>query len=227
MTYSALIDQAMPPTNRKWSSRPPGVRINGLIAHHQATTGLGGVARLVTSSNPASANYIIMSSGTLIGSVPEEYRAWTTGSFDADDDKITVEVQNSTASPTWEVSPAALATLAALYADLSMRYGFPAARAHIFGHRDYAATFCPGDYLYSRLDLVASTALAIQEENDMPSAKEVADAVWDEELPVPPNLVDRFGERISMRRAMWATLSRAEATLDAIEAHSTAADPGK
>jgi hypothetical protein len=60
-------------------------------------------------------------------------------------------------------------------------------------------------------------------EDDMPTAAEVANAVWNEELKTPPNLVERFGETISMKRALWATLSRAEALLDRLEAHDKGA----
>lgn len=162
MIYSPIITEALPPVRQsygdKWSARPAGARINGLIVHHHATTGDGGVSRLVNSADKASANYIIRTNGSLIGSVPEEYRAWTSGSYAADDDKITVEVQNSTGAPEWRISDAAFATLVRLYADVAKRHGFPPDRAHISGHRDYAATSCPGPWLYPRLGDVAAQA---------------------------------------------------------------------
>lgn len=177
MTYSPLTDERMPPTglyngSPKWSSRPAGVRINGLNVHHHAATSDAGIVRLVTSNDPASANYIIRNNGSLIGSVPEEFRAWTTSAYANDDDKITVEIQNSTGGPTWRISDAAMDTLVRLYADLAKRYRFTPDRAHLKGHQEYGiATACPGPYLLPRLDDVARKAAALTtttvQEDDM------------------------------------------------------------
>ena len=80
MTFSPLVDKQL--VTDKRSSRY-GASITRVIVHHWAGTN-GGVERLVQSSDLASANYIILSDGTLIGSVPEEYQAWTSGSQSAD-----------------------------------------------------------------------------------------------------------------------------------------------
>jgi hypothetical protein len=168
--YSPLIDQKMPPTGKayingrwveKWSARPSGVKINGLNVHHWAGTGMSGLDRLVKSSDPASTNYLILNDGTLIGSVPEEYRAWTTSAYVNDDDKITVEIQNETGGPSWRISDAAMATLIRLYADCAKRHKFSPVRANLKGHQEYGiATACPGPYLLPRLDDVARKAAA-------------------------------------------------------------------
>ncbi|MCZ2261596.1 peptidoglycan recognition protein family protein [Isoptericola sp. QY 916] len=160
MTYSPLVDLKLPPTTKKWSSRG-GRKPNGMIVHHWGTTSMAGRDRLVYSSDPASVNYLIYDDGTLVGSVPEEYRAWTSSSFAADDDKITVEIQNRTAAPGWTISAAAFATLVKLYADVARRHAFTPSRSNIFGHRDFHATACPGPYLYPRLGEVATQAAAL------------------------------------------------------------------
>lgn len=184
MTYSPLTDKRMPPTGRyqggvKWQARPSGVRINGLNVHHWASTNLSGLDRLVKSSDPASANYLILNDGTLIGSVPEEFRAWTTSAYANDDDKITVEIQNETGAPSWRISDAAMETLIRLYADIARRHKFPPTRAHLKGHQEYGiATACPGPYLLPRLDEVARKAAALgnsttpTQEDDMSAAAE-------------------------------------------------------
>jgi hypothetical protein len=174
MTYSPLTDEKMPPTGRyqgnvKWSARPVGVRINGLNVHHWAGTNMSGLDRLVKSSDPASANYLILNDGRLIGSVPEEFRAWTTSAYANDDDKITVEIQNETGAPSWRISAAAMATLIRLYADLARRYRFAPTRANLRGHKEYGiATACPGPYLLPRLDEVARKAAALGTTTDLP-----------------------------------------------------------
>lgn len=160
MTYSPLVDLKLPPTTKKWSSRG-GRKPNGMIVHHWASTSMAGRDRLVYSKDKASANYLIYDDGTLVGSVPEEYRAWTSSSFAADDDKITVEIQNHTGAPGWTISAAAFATLVKLYADVADRNGFSPSRSNIFGHRDFHATACPGPYLYPRLGEVAKQAAAL------------------------------------------------------------------
>lgn len=184
MTYSPLIDEAMPPTGlyqgrKKWSARPAGVRINGLNVHHWATTTLAGLDRLVKSADPASANYLILNSGRLIGSVPEEYRAWTTSSYAADDDKITVEIQNETGAPEWRISTAAMATLIRLYADLARRHQFAPVRANLRGHQEYGvATACPGPYLLPRLGEVAVKSAALDEPAPTPTPQEDEDDMF-------------------------------------------------
>lgn len=175
MTYSPLCDRIQPPTGlywdaqngrwiNKWTPRPIDVEINGVIAHHHGTTSLAGYDRLITSTDGASANYLIMNDGEIIGSVDEDLRAWTSGSYAADGDKITIEIQNETGVPEWRISNAAMTSFIALYEDIARRRGFPPDKTHLHGHRDYAATECPGPYLYPRLEYVARTATQLGEE---------------------------------------------------------------
>lgn len=155
MTYSPLIDKTM--YTNKHSSRG-GAQIVRVNVHHWGGTG-GGIERLVESSDLASANYIILDDGSLIGSVPEEYRAWTSGSHAADAPAITVEIQNATGKPNYRVSAAAIKTLVALIADIAARYGWGSVtRSRVKGHREFAATACPGPYLYPRLGQIAKDA---------------------------------------------------------------------
>lgn len=144
MTRSPLTDDVK--HSNKSSSRN-GNTVSYIIVHHWAGT-RGGVERLVYSNDKASANYIILSDGTIISSVPENRRAWTSGSSWYDSRGITIEVQNSTLSPTWQVSAKAYESLLKLSRDLAKRYPIK----QIIGHRDTgAATACPGPYLYPRL----------------------------------------------------------------------------
>ena len=159
MTFSPLTRRTL--TTSKRSSRF-GTKISRVIVHHWAGTA-GGIERLVYSSDKASANYIILTDGTIIGSVPEKYRAWTSGSAAADRPSITVEVQNSTRGPDWKVSDAAIASLERLIADIAKRYGWSNIREghEVRGHRSFASTACPGPYLWPRLGTIAKNALTI------------------------------------------------------------------
>lgn len=155
-TYTTSLPVRSMPTTKRSSRR--GKKITRIIVHHWAGTA-GGIERLVHSSDQASTNYIILSDGTLISSVPEQYRAWTSGSAAADEPSVTVEVQNATGAPHWRVSDAAIATLTRLIADVAKRHGWTKIdRSRVRGHREFKATACPGPYLYPLLPKIAADA---------------------------------------------------------------------
>ena len=171
MTFSPLT--AYTRETLKRSSRQ-GNKPRRLIIHHTAGGSLASNLHTL-SAGPAkkSATYLLDTPGDLIGLVPEEFRPWTSGSFTADGPAITVETINTTGAPTWRVSDAQIETLAQLAADCSRRYGWGRlTRDNVQGHRDYAATACPGPYLYPRLDHIINRANAIRggattQEDDM------------------------------------------------------------
>ena len=149
MTYSTRVNRTLY-TNK--SHDRGGYTVQRVLVHHWA--GLtGGIERLVYSDDAASANYIGLSDGSMIGSIPEERRAWTSGSYDVDAQSITVEIQNTTTAPNWQVSEASLNALVELIADIARRYGWGYVdRSRVRGHREFAATECPGPFLYGHLD---------------------------------------------------------------------------
>ena len=109
----------------------------------------------------ASSNYVIGSDGSIILSVPEEYRAWTSGNEENDTQAITVEVCNSTAVPEWKVSDAALEALIKLGVDICQRYGLSGftwtgdKSGTLTIHKMFQATACPGPYLESKMPYIA------------------------------------------------------------------------
>ena len=161
MTFSGLTSGTAP-HHGKYNPRN-GRAVTRIIVHHWAGTA-GGDSRLTNPNQEVSANYILYSDGRLVGQVPEEYRAWTSGSWDVDSNAITVETQNSGVGGDWPVSDAAIDTLTRLMADLANRYGWGpiAFGSTVIGHRDVYATACPGPYLYSRLPQIAANAQAIR-----------------------------------------------------------------
>ena len=75
---------------------------------------------------------------------------------------IGIEVVNSTGAPTWLVSEESFETLAKLCADIAKRNGLGRVKfgpndvyPTLSAHRDWSATYCPGDYLYSRMNELA------------------------------------------------------------------------
>lgn len=166
MTFSPLIAGTLP-HNGKYSSRQ-GQPIVRMLQHHWAGIG-GGIERL-TGPDAASANYIITSDGKIYGHVPEEFRAWTSGSFEADAPSITIEVQNSGGQvngndndpQSWPITQAAYNAIVALTADCAKRYKWGGvAFGNYRGHREFYQTACPGGYLWNRMSYIRNAANAI------------------------------------------------------------------
>jgi LysM repeat protein len=156
MTFSPLTNGTAPHHN-KFSSRF-GTPIKRVIVHHWAGV-RGGDSRLTNPNEQVSANYILYSDGRLVGQVPEENRAWTSGSPAADNQSITVETQNTEVGGDWPVSDAAIAKLTELIADVARRYGWGSVGdSNVIGHREVYATACPGPYLFSRLPAITESA---------------------------------------------------------------------
>jgi hypothetical protein len=168
MTFSHLISGTVPHHN-KLSSRA-GSPIVRVIPHHHAATSNAGLDRLTNPNEQASANYIIMSSGRIYGQVPEEYRAWTSGSHEADAPSITFEIQNSGVAVngndndpnSWPISSAAFHSTVALIADIAKRYQWGGVGTYnVRGHREFYSTACPGGYVWNQLGNIRASANAL------------------------------------------------------------------
>lgn len=114
-----------------------------------------------TVERGASANYVIGGDGTIILCVPEEYRAWTSGSAANDNQAITIEVCNSTHDPEWKVSDKAIEAVINLGVDICRRYNLSGftwtgdKNGTMTTHKMFQATACPGPYLESKLPYIA------------------------------------------------------------------------
>lgn len=157
MTFSSLVSQTV--ATSKYSSRQ-GNRISRFIIHHCAGTSNDGNVALLSANNgySVSANYVLRNDNRLVGIVPEELRAWTTG-WEADKTSVTVETVNTGGAPGWPVSEAQIETLAKLAADLCKRYGWgKLTRSNVMFHREFNATACPGPYIWDRRDAIVRRA---------------------------------------------------------------------
>jgi hypothetical protein len=181
MTFSSLIAGTLP-HNGKYSNRN-GQPIIRMLQHHWAGTG-GGIERL-TGPDQASANYIITSDGKIYGQVPEEFRAWTSGSFEADAPSITIEVQNSGVQvngndndpQSWPITQAAYNSIVALTADCAKRYKWGGvAFGNYRGHREFYQTACPGGYIWNRMSYIRASANAIAVGSIVPAGSTPAPA---------------------------------------------------
>lgn len=157
MTFSPLTNRLHENTVYRGSRN--GVKPTLFVVHHTAGTNDAANEEVVAGmARQSSAHYVILNTGEIVGVVNEDYRAWSLSSTSYDSKAITVEVVNSTAGPTWNISDRAYRSLARLIEDCSRRYGFALNRSQVLGHREVYtrfsasyATACPGginlDYL--------------------------------------------------------------------------------
>ena len=151
-----------------------GQRITKITIHHAA-----GVLTAEQLANIfkverrcASCNYAIGKDGEIVGVVPEEKRAWTSGSRWNDEQAITIEVSNIKGKPGWEVSDASMNALVKLCADICRRYAivpyFNGTKdASMTFHYMFQATECPGPYIKNHVNEIITrinNELCIKEE---------------------------------------------------------------
>lgn len=116
----------------------------------------------------ASSNYGVDSHGRIGGYVPEEYRSWASSSKENDQRAITIEVANIAGGPEYPVSAAAMESLIALCTDVCRRNNIKELLwkadntllwrvdlQNMTVHRWFAKKACPGEYLYSRMGMIA------------------------------------------------------------------------
>jgi hypothetical protein len=185
MTHSILTNQIRESMQR---SDRNGTKIDTFLIHHQAGTNDDAVIDLMVSGRKTvSSNYTISNEGRITLVVNEIYRAWTSGSrYDGgrgsawDRRAITVEIENQTGAPHWQISDAAKHSAAALLNDLRSRYEI----SNVLGHRDLwlmfrasYATFCPGEN--TKAEILALTSI-----NPTPAI--IVPASNPTPIPVPP-----------------------------------------
>ena len=169
MTKSKLTTSTILTNN--YSSRY-GNKISRITPHYMCwyTSGESCAYSFVPASRQASANYCIGKDGDICCNVPEEYRAWTTGSAYNDRMAITIECANYTDNANGHVNgelpKKTWDSLVALCVDICTRYGF---RLNYTGddsgnltkHCWYQSTDCPGPWFTKQFARLASEVNAI------------------------------------------------------------------
>ncbi len=209
--FSELITSTSGNANQ-YSRRQGGV--DRIILHHCATTSLNSVLQMMaTGSREVSANYVIGNGGEIVGVVPEEFRAWTSGSSSWDGRAITFEIVNETAAPDWRISDKAMEAVSRMLADISERYGFELNRETVVTHQElysrYDASYptaCPGPYLQPRIDQVIAAALVDEEETfleDDMSKPMLAMKLDNGPMHTLGVMIDPDGAVTTLRPAQW------------------------
>lgn len=180
MTYSNLATyyRRTPNRSKRRSSIIDYIVIHCYVGQVTARRGVDGFANPQAA---ASSNYVIGYDGSIGCSVPEEYRAWTTGGkykgkvirvngisgADIDHRAITIEVASDTYDP-YAITDAAYKSLINLLVDICKRNGIKELKwkgdkslvgkpdlQNLAVHRWFAIKSCPGDYIYERLGQIA------------------------------------------------------------------------
>lgn len=133
-------------------------KVGGIIIHHAATTDLSAIdATFANPSRQASAHYGIKD-GDIHQYVSESDIAWHCGDWYGNEYSVGIEVCNSATGGNWPVSEQSFNTLVKLVANIAKRNGLGRIKfgpdgvyPTLSAHRDWSATACPGDYLYSKM----------------------------------------------------------------------------
>lgn len=160
VAYTLLSPNCNP---RKHAVYNPSGKVTKITIHHAAgvtsVENLGGI--FARKSRQASANYGIGSDGQVGLYVPEDHRAWTSGSRENDYRAVTIEVSNSEKGGSWPVSDMVLGKLVDLCEDICRRNGIQKlnytgdASGNLTMHKYFEATTCPGPYLESKFSDIA------------------------------------------------------------------------
>ena len=143
------------------------------------------------TSRKASSNYGIGSDGRIGMYVEEKDRSWATANESNDHRAITIEVANDN-TKTWSISDKAYRSLVALCVDICKRNGIDELKwkgdKNLIGkveqqnmtvHRWFAATLCPGDYLYNLHDQIAKDVNAQLKKVSPTKLESGNDIVWE------------------------------------------------
>ena len=166
---------ASSPMVNKWVGAHPdnytigrgGNNVNGIVIHHAVTTDINVMDNVfLQPGRYGSAHYGI--SGLAVHQyVDENDTAYHCSNWWGNQNTIGIEFVNSSLGGDYPVSDETLWTGVKLVADIARRYNLGRLYVNpsedcpkISGHRDWqgASTYCPGDYLYSRLQYICDEA---------------------------------------------------------------------
>lgn len=145
--------------------------IDKIIVHHAAgkLTAERLAQMFADPKRGASATYCIGNDGEIVQCLDESIAPGTSGSYEADNRAVTVEVANCENGGQWRISAAAMKSLIRLCADVAKRnkLGTLIKGKNLCWHQMYAATACPGPYLISKMGYIADEANKINTKGEI------------------------------------------------------------
>lgn len=139
-----------------------GKKITDITIHHMAGNLTVEQCGQVFQTRPASSNYGIDSRGRVGLYVDEKYASWANSNLASNQRSITIELANDRTGGNWHVSDTAINKCIELCVDICRRNGIPRlnftgnTNGNLTAHRMFTATACPGDYLYSKFNYIAT-----------------------------------------------------------------------
>ena len=137
--------------------------IHGIVIHHAASTSLDSVGQVFSQYGRGGSAHYGVKGNQIHQYVREEDTAWHCGDWPGNCCTIGIETVNSTGAPDWLIDEETFNTLARLCADIAKRNGLGRVKfgpndvyPTLSAHRDWSPTYCPGDYLYSRMGELAN-----------------------------------------------------------------------
>lgn len=133
--------------NKHYTAGRAGHSINKIVLHHNAGRLSIQECWNVWQTREASAHYQVDSNGRVGQLVWDRDTAWHAGNWEANCTSIGIEHANNHVGNPWTISDATLENGAHLVAALCRYYklGRPQWGKNVFGHKNFAATGCPGE----------------------------------------------------------------------------------
>lgn len=165
MGYSSLANYKCI-TSHKWVGRL-GYKISAIAIHHMAGNLSVQQCGKVFLNNDVSAHYGIDNNGNIGVYVDEKDSSWSMGSRVWNRKVISIELANSTGSPSWKVSDKVIEKCIDLVVDIAYRNGWTyvaydgtLSGSDIIAHKWVASTACPGPYMINngKLKYIAQQA---------------------------------------------------------------------
>lgn len=160
MSNSSLVNIRVPADASNYSGSAYRKPITNVTLHHMAGVFTAEACGKIFArkGRGGSAHYGIGSDGLIGQYVGEENVAWHCGNWPNNQCSVGIELSNSALGGNWPVSDQTIALAIKLVADVMKRNGIKEA---IVGktltyHSMFVATICPGDYMRSKLDYIAS-----------------------------------------------------------------------
>lgn len=144
-----------------------GYRVNGIVIHHAVTTDINVIGTVFSQPGRYGSAHYGVGGNQVHQYVDENDTAYHCSNWWGNQNTIGIECVNSSLGGDYPVADDTLETVIRLVADIANRYGLGRLYVNpsedcpkLSGHRDWqgAATYCPGDYLYARLQYICDRA---------------------------------------------------------------------
>ena len=160
MSNSSLVNTTVWCAEGNYTHGRSGRNIEMVALHHMAgVLSAEQCGRIFQQAGRgASANYGIGKDGE-VGLYVDEYNtAWANANWDSNCKSVSIELSNSVASGNYPISDVVLNKAIDLIADIFKRnnLGKCVKGQNLVWHSMYANTYCPGDYVRSKLDYIVA-----------------------------------------------------------------------